>query len=191
MSDQTEVPRTARDALLIELLSDVGRVHDAIKGIPEIFKLSMSDSLEIIAQAVGDAESTAKHLQEVTNESIKATAARVAFEAGSELSSSIQQSLERTFEPALNRASAKVDDLQKRVETLSGNTRDVHATRFNYILLIGFVITLLLALGTVSWLAIVSQENNETNKWFYSEYKAQRGIIESLPPDIKRKFDKK
>lgn len=191
MSDQTEVPRTARDALLIELLSDVGRVHDAIKEIPEKFKLSMKDSLEIIAQAVGDAESTAKHLQDVTNESTKATAARVAFEAGSELSSSIQQSLERTFEPALNRAAKKIDDLQMRAETLSGNMRDVHATRFNYILLIGFVTTLLLAFGAVSWLAIVSQENNETNKWFYSEYKAQRDIIESLPPDIKRRFDKK
>ena len=190
MSDQDEVPRTARDALLIELLSDVGRVHDAIKEIPDIFKLSMSDSLEIIAQAVGDAELTAKHLQDATNESIKATAARVAFEAGSELSNSIQQSLERTFEPALNRASSKIDDLQRRVEKLSGNTRDVHATRFNYILLIGFVSTLLLALAAMSRLAIVSQESNETNKWFYNEYKAQRSIIESLPPDLKRKFDK-
>jgi hypothetical protein len=191
MHDQTEIPRTAREALLIELLSDVGRVHDAIKDIPGVFKLSMSDSLEIIAQAVGDAETTAKHLQEVTNESIKATATRVAFEAGSELSGAIQQSLERTFEPALNRASAKIDALQKRVETLSGNIRDVHATRINYILLIGFVITLLSAMGAVSWLAMVSQDHSDTNKWFYAEYKAQRGIIESLPPDIKRKFDKK
>jgi len=191
MNELSDIPRTARDALLIELLSDVGRVHDAIKGIPDVFKLSMSDSLEIIAQAVGDAEATAKILQDATNESIKATAARVAFEAGSELSSAIQQSLSRTFEPALNRASTNIDDLQKRVEKLSGNMRDVHATRINYILLIGFVITLLAAMGAVSWLAMVSQENNDTNKWFYAEYKVQRGIIETLPPDMKRKFDKK
>lgn len=190
MNDQVEVPRTARDALLIELLSDVGRVHDAIKEIPAIFKLSMSDSLEIIAQAVGDAESTAKNLQEMTNESIRATASRVAFESGSELSNSIQQCLERTFEPALNRASAKVEELQKRVEKMSGNTRDVHATRFNYMLLGGFILTLLIALSAMSWLAIASQENNETNKWFYNEYKAQRSIIDSLPADVKKKFDK-
>lgn len=191
MNEMSDVPRTARDALLIELLSDVGRVDDAIKGLPETFKLSVTESLEIIAQAVGDAESTAQKLQDATNESIKATAARVAFEAGSELSEAIKQSLERTFEPALNRASTKIDALQKRVETLSGNMRDVHATRINYIFLIGLVVTLLSSLGAISWLAIVSQENSETNKWFYSEYKAQQGIIEKLPPDIRRKFDNK
>ena len=191
MNESSDIPRTARDALLIELLSDVGRVHDAIKGIPDIFQLSMADSLEIIAQAVGDAETTAKQLQDATNDSIKATATRVAFEAGSELSTAIQQSLERTFEPALDKAAAKIDALQKRIETISGSMRDVHATRINYILLIGFVVTLLSALGAVSWLAIVSQENNEANKWFYAEYKTQRGVIDSLPADIKRKFDRK
>lgn len=190
MDDQSEAPRTARDALLIELLSDVGRLHDAIKEVPVTLKLSMSDSLEIIAQAVGDAESTSKQLQDATNESIKATATRVAFEAGSELSSAIQRSLGNSFEPALNRASTKIDELQKRVESLSGSIRDVHATRMNYILLIGFALTVLSSLGAVSWLAIESQERNETNKWLYTEYKAQRIFIESLPPNIKKKFDK-
>lgn len=191
MSEKAEVPRTARDALLIELLGDVGCVHDSIKELPSNLRSSIKESLNIIVEAVGKAEAAAEKLQKETNESIKNTATRVAFEAGSELSNAIQKSLENTFEPSLNRASKKIDDLQRRVESLAGNTRDIHATRMNYILLIGFVLALLSTLGGVSWLAIVSQENNEVNKWFYNDYKAQRAIIDSLPPNIKKKFEAK
>lgn len=44
MADELIVPRTARDALMIELLSDLGRVHDDIKAIPGVLKLSIADS---------------------------------------------------------------------------------------------------------------------------------------------------
>lgn len=191
MNEEPQVPRTARDALITELLSDLGRVHDDIKSIPVMLKISITDSLEIIAHAVGEAESTAQQLQDAAKASIHATAAHVALEAGSELSNAIHKSLERTFEPALTRATAKVDDLEQRVKSLSGSTRDVHAIRMNYIVLIGFVATTLLMLGAVSWMAVLSHENNVANKWFYDEYKAQRAVIDKLPAEIKRKFESK
>ncbi|KFF42197.1 hypothetical protein JH25_27925 [Pseudomonas sp. BRG-100] len=190
MIDETAPPKTAREALMIELLSDLGRVHDDIKAIPELLKLSISDSLEIIAIAVADAESTAQKLQDATKEAIQTTATRVAFEAGSELSGAIHVSLERTFDPALHKASIKVEELERRVKGISANVRDTHATRMNYIILVGFVFAMMLTLGGVTWLTIISKQNDETNKWFYEEYKAQREIINSLPADVKKKFGK-
>jgi hypothetical protein len=188
MSDQELLPKTARDALVVELLSDVGRLHDDIKAIPKVLQLSMADSLNIVANAVEDAEKTALSLQESTNNAIRATTAKAAFDAGAELSTAIHQTLERIFEPALVRASAEIQSLESRISKISGSVRDKHATRFNYIILAGFVISALSMIGALSWLAIVAQDANETNKWFYNEYKAQRGIIDSLPPDIKKRF---
>jgi hypothetical protein len=176
---------------MIELLSDLGRIHDDIKAIPGIFKLSMADSLEIIAQAVEDAETTAQKLQEATKEAIQATSSRVAFEAGSQLSDSIQQSMQRTFEPALTKAASNVDDLGERLKAVGGKVRETHATRFNFIVLGGVIAGLLIMMGAMAWLAILTQENSDTNKWFYNEYKSQRAIIEGLPPELKRKFDHK
>ena len=190
MTSEVATPRTARDALMIELLSDLGNVHDDIKGIPAILKLSISDSLEIIAIAVADAETTAQKLKDATTEAIQATAARAAFEAGSELSSAIHLSLERTFEPALQKASTKIEGLEQKLKGLSVNVRDVHATRINYIVLIGFVVAMVLALLGMTWLTVISKQNDETNKWFYNEYKTQRAIIESLPAEVKSKFGK-
>lgn len=189
MSEENSAPQTARDALITELLSDVGRIHDDIKAIPKMLELSLSDSLEIIAKAVGDAEATAQQLQEASAQAIQATATHLAFEAGTELTGAIQQSLERTFEPALARASAKIDALETRVKSLSGNLRDTHATRTNFVLLVGFVVSLIVMLGGLAWIGVVAQSNNDTNKWFYDEYKSQRAIIETLPPEVSRKFD--
>lgn len=188
MSEDNSAPRTARDALITELLSDVGRIHDDIKAIPKMLELSLSDSLEIIAKAVGDAEATAQQLQEVSAQAIQATATHLAFEAGTELTGAIQQSLERTFDPALARASAKIDALEDRVKSLSGNLRDTHATRINFVLLVGFVVSVIVMLGGFAWIGVLAQSNNDTNKWFYEEYKSQRAIIESLPPEVSKKF---
>jgi hypothetical protein len=66
LSEHEVIPATARDALIIELLSDVGRLHDDIKGIPKMLELSMRDSLDIVADAVEDAEDTALLLQKST-----------------------------------------------------------------------------------------------------------------------------
>ena len=49
--DATNTPRTTRDALTIELLGDVGRLHDEIKALPERLKSTLSPALGAIALA--------------------------------------------------------------------------------------------------------------------------------------------
>ncbi|MDG6381266.1 hypothetical protein QCD83_20620 [Pseudomonas savastanoi pv. phaseolicola] len=188
MSEHETIPSTARDALIIELLSDVGRLHDDVKSIPRLLELSMRDSLDIVADAVEDAEDTALLLQETTKEVIQATAAKAGVDVALEMSTAIHQSLERVFEPALQRASIKIDDLEKRVSALSGNFRDTQATRFNYIILGGFVAVSIAVVCAMGWVAIKAQDVNETNQWFYHEYKKQQAVINTLPPAIKKQF---
>ncbi|WP_421556712.1 hypothetical protein [Pseudomonas kitaguniensis] len=190
MTNDSQLPTTARDALIIELLSDVGRLHDDIKAIPKVLELSMSASLRIVADAVEEAEKTSVQLQESTSEAVRATSAKAAFDAGAELSTAIHSSLERIFEPALKKASEQVQDMEKRLSKLSGSVRDTHATRFNYILLASFSVVVCFMTATMIWLAVSTQDANETNKWFYNEYKTQRSVIESLPPEFKKKFVK-
>lgn len=189
MSNNTP-PSTARDALIVELLSDIGRVHDDIKAIPSLLKLSMQDSLDLVADAVEEAEDTAYLLQKNTKEIIQATASKAGIDVGIELSAAIHKSLEKVFEPALNRASVKVELLESRVAALSGNVRDTHALRFNYVILGGFILSSVIMIAAMGWIAMKAQDAEETNKWFYAEYKAQREIIDALPPEFKRKIPK-
>jgi uncharacterized protein YukE len=188
MNQAEKIPATARDALITELLSDVGRLHDDVKRIPKLLELSMRDSLNIVADAVEDAEDTALLLQENTKELIQATTTQAGLDIGIKLSEAIQGSLSRAFEPALNRATAKIEQLESRLANLSGNVRDTHATRFNYMVLAGFLTLAAIMMGGMTWLAIESQDVNETNKWFYQEYKAQNHLLDRIPNSIKEKY---
>lgn len=190
MQEEVMPPRTARDALVVELLSDLGRVHDDIKSIPSALKVSMADSLEIVAKAVEEAEQTAAKLSETTQGHIQQAGKTAAFNAGAELTSAIQASLQRTIDPSLQRAAAQFNDLENRIKTLSGSVRDTHATRMNYIILTGFVLAMLVTIGFSSWIAVLSQQNTQANRWFYDEYVAQREVIDSLPAEIKKRFKK-
>jgi hypothetical protein len=188
MNDQVTMPATARDALITELLSDVGRLHDDVKRIPKLLELSMRDSLDIVADAVEDAEDTALSLQKSTKDFIQAATTQAGIDVGLRLSEAIHESLSRAFEPALNKATVKIDLLESRIEKVSGNLRDSHATRFNYIILAGFVVVTTVMVGAMAWLAFEAQDVNETNKWFYQEYKEQHKVLDSLPQSIKDKY---
>lgn len=188
MNQSEKAPSTVRDALIAELLSDVGRLHDDIKGIPRLLEFSIRDSLDIVADAVEDAEDTALLLQKETKDLIHATTSKVGLDVGLKLSEAIHESLDRVFEPALNRATIKVDQLETRLTALSGNIRDTQATRFNYMMLGGLVLLAAIMLSGMTWLAIKSQDVNETNKWFYQEFKAQNNLLEKIPAGIKDKY---
>ncbi|KAA3532967.1 hypothetical protein [Pseudomonas savastanoi] len=190
MSQTEKAPATARDALITELLSDVGRLHDDIKSIPKTLELSMRDSIDIVADAVEDAEDTALWLQEETKALIQATTTKAGLDVGIKLSEAIHESLGRVFEPALNRATVKIEQLENRLSALSGNIRDTQATRFNYMMLAGLIMLAAIMLGGMTWLAIESQDVNEVNKWFYDEYKAQNNLLNNIPAAIKEKYKK-
>jgi len=190
MNVQESMPASARDALITELLSDVGNLHDEVKALPKALELSMTDSLLIVANAVDDAEKTAVLLQQSTNELMRAASSKVGIDIGIELASAIHQSLEKVFEPALTRAAMRVETLEKQVTSISSLSRDPQAARLNQIVLAGFVIIAAMTTGILGWTALKAQDVNETNKWFYDEYKFQRSVIDTLPADLKQRFKK-
>lgn len=53
-------PRTTRDALIHELLGDVGRLHDQVKALPDAFKESVAPTLGALTLAVKDAKGSIK-----------------------------------------------------------------------------------------------------------------------------------
>lgn len=189
MDFHEKVPGTARDALIGELLGDVGHVHDEIKAIPKLLEQSMRDTLNLVADAVEDAEDTVFELQKQTKEYAEAAAAKAGLDLGVQLSNAIHTSLDQAFEPALLRASSKLENLENLITKASGSLRDTHATRFNYIILASFMVLVVIMIGSLAWLSIKAQDVNETNKWFYNEYKAQRKTIDSLPESVKQKYN--
>ena len=56
--DAANTPRTTRDALTIDLLGDVGRLHDQIKALPEGLKTSLAPALGALALASKEAQAT-------------------------------------------------------------------------------------------------------------------------------------
>lgn len=60
--DAANSPRTTRDALTIDLLGDVGRLHDQIKALPEGLKTSLAPALGAIALASKEAQATISQL---------------------------------------------------------------------------------------------------------------------------------
>lgn len=56
--DAANNPRTTRDALTIDLLGDVGRLHDEIKALPEGLKTSLGPSLGALVMASKEAQAT-------------------------------------------------------------------------------------------------------------------------------------
>lgn len=192
MDFHEKVPGTARDALIGELLGDVGHVHDEIKAIPKLLEQSMRDTLNLVADAVEDAEDTVFELQKQTKEYAEAAATKAGLDLGVQLSNAIHTSLDQAFEPALLRASSKLENLENLenlITKASGSLRDTHATRFNYIILASFMVLVVIMIGSLAWLSIKAQDVNETNKWFYNEYKAQRKTIDSLPESVKQKYN--
>ncbi|WP_122423056.1 hypothetical protein [Pseudomonas viridiflava] len=185
--DNTPPPRSARDAILVELIGDVGRLHDQVEAIPSLLKLSMADSLEIIARAVEEAETTARTLSENAQASINEQAKLVQFQAGVDLANAIRETLDKTFEPSIQKAQVSLATFEDGLARLKGGMRDKHSTRLNYLLGGGFAIAVILMIAVVGKLAITAQDHNDTNKWFYEEYKAQKAFIETLPPELRRK----
>lgn len=185
------VASNARDALIAELLGDVGRLQDEVRAIPNLLSLSMSDSIRIVADAVEDAERTAHSLQTSTKDLIQATSAKAGIDLGIELADAIHRSLQKVFEPALASAAGKIESLEAKVTAMSGQVRDAHATRWNYILLAGFVTLALAMIVSMGFVAVKAQSAQETNKWFWQEYQTQQSVISTLPPEIKKRFEQK
>ncbi|WP_313554093.1 hypothetical protein [Atlantibacter hermannii] len=135
MQDETRIPKTARDAFLIELIGDLGIVHDQIKSLPQEINLAAAGSLELIAKSVEEAEKTASEL----NNGIRKQADSVKDEFKLYVKSCLDTQVKETFtelENSLNRFNSNIGKFE---------LADTKSRRLNLILAGALILTLFIS----------------------------------------------
>lgn len=140
-------PRTTRDALIAELLGDLGAVHDEIKALPKNLGESLRGSLELIASSVEDAEKTAEKLSKETESNIQS-----AFKIHQEnLAAETRVAFKEVLENVVGNEIKKTDKIAKNLqETLERFPSLIggHYRRLCYFLVAALVIVTVVAGGS-------------------------------------------
>jgi uncharacterized phage infection (PIP) family protein YhgE len=125
---------TAQEALIAELLGDVGKLHDAIKALPDKLNESVTPTLEAIANATKDANAAINQQADEIDQRIAEHAALVVAQAllpsfeNVEAGAERVQKLTAQIQQQLTRSEAAVEQLKKRGGVVvSGVTRWVLA----------------------------------------------------------------
>jgi len=135
MQEDTRIPKSARDAFLIELIGDLGIISDSIKALPEDINQAVAGSLDLIAKSVEEAEKTAS---ELTN-SIKLQKAAVL----DEFQQSVKNSLDSHAKETFSELEKTVNQLQNRINSFE--LADPKSRRLNIILSCTLAFTLALS----------------------------------------------
>lgn len=181
-------PRTARDALIIELMGDIGVLHDEIKRLPASLKGSLQDSLKLIADAVEESEKTAELLKSETELSVKQMYENHMNGLEKETKIFLQDSVMKT----LNAEIAKTAELTQNIRTTLNSYPDAFRPRTPLgpvLALSGVVLIAVLGSGLFGWK--MYQQNAELNRnviQVYMKYEQQQKVIQGLPPEYRNRF---
>lgn len=136
MNKENISPRTARDALIIELLGDVGSIHDEIKELPNLLKVSLSESLKMIADAVEEAEKTAEKLKEETQAVLVASSQAQLHQVQENIGELVKSSVDTAVEKSLSGAQAEIQTLEDRIYSATAGIKKHNPAIMNYVLAI-------------------------------------------------------
>jgi len=70
--ERKQGPRTAQQALIAELLDEVGLVHDAVKALPDAMRVSLKPTIDVINDSIVEARALTEELREARSELGKA-----------------------------------------------------------------------------------------------------------------------
>jgi len=185
----TENPRTARDALIIELLGDIGAVHDEIKQLPKNLKDSLRGSLEIIADSVEAAEKTSQKLNTSTVEALKATSELQVEKLDKETRIVIEECFSRIIGDEIRKTEKIASNLQETLEKFPNHFGEKYRRLcFLFAAIAGFsLVTLMFG---VSILFLESKSWEQRTIGIFNAYQEQQKIIMTLPPEMRDKFRK-
>ncbi|WP_174888610.1 hypothetical protein [Candidatus Hamiltonella defensa] len=136
MNKENISPRTARDALIIELLGDVGSIHDEIKELPNLLKVSLSESLKMIASAVEEAEKTAEKLKEETQAVLAASSQAQLHQVQENIGKLVKSSIDTAVEKSLSGAKTEIQTLEDRIDSATAGIKKHNPAIMNYVLAI-------------------------------------------------------
>ncbi|MNR04625.1 hypothetical protein D3C85_1206020 [compost metagenome] len=145
---------------------------------------AISDSLNRLVSAVEDAEGTAEKLMANTQASLKSLA-----KDGVELAAlQVQRKLEYSVVNTLANANLEIQEIEKRVKSISSNYRDPKAMTIN-IVLAGVIATLLLIFSAGLYVLYDrGMESREAADYWYKKHMKQERAIDGLPAIAKKKI---
>lgn len=185
----TENPRTARDALIIELLGDIGAVHDEIKKLPVNLRGSLRESLEHIANSVEEAEKTAQALKLQSETSLKAIADLQVEKLDKDTRTVIEEIFSRSLGNEIQKTekiTANLQDTLQRFPSYFGN----QYKKLCYLFAAITVLVVVLAGIGITTLYLQSKSWEQRSVGIFNAYQEQQNVILTLPDDIREKFKK-
>lgn len=184
-----ENPRTARDALIIELLGDIGAVHDEVKSLPANLKGSLRESLELIANAVEEAEKTAQSLKDTTESNLKAVSQLQIESLSKDTRSTIEDIFTKVVSDEIRKTERIASNLQDTLNRFPSYFGNQYKKMF-YVMSALLAIVVLMCSLAVGALYIQSKNWEQRSAAVFSAYQDQQKIILTLPDNIRDKFRK-
>lgn len=179
MSDDDRTPRTARDALIIELLGDLGTVHDLIKNLPKDIDEAVSGSIKLVADAVEDAEKTALLLAKGIDAQ-KNTVIR-------DIDQAVKNSLEKHTGKIFSGVEQQVNSLQHKISSF--DLADPKGRRLSFTLVAALIIVTLFSAAALY--GIYAGTNSKLDDLYLiiksQDAKEKRGLA-ALPPKAREQY---
>jgi len=182
-------PKTALDALIVELLGDIGAVHDEIKQLPVNLKGSLRESLDLIANSVEDAEKTVKALQLETQNNLSAASKLQVETLNNETRAVIEDLFTKVVSDEIRkteRVAINLQDTLNRFPSYLGN----QYKKMCYVM--GALMALVIVICCIGMgaLFIQSQSWEKRSVAIFNAYQEQQKIILTLPDNMREKFRK-
>ncbi len=185
MENENALPKKARDALLIEILGDVGRLQDQIKSLPVEVQQAINESLKVVALAVEETENTAKDvLSEFRTE--MENAAKVETES---FKNSLSNTIDETLNNKLKDCSEKIDHLKNKAENLSEYVRDKKGHTITIFLCSICLIISLFALGSLYFIFDNSKKQEAKENLYLRAYQTNNEVMKRMPTSVQKKFE--
>ncbi|OSK14535.1 hypothetical protein EAMG_05315 [Escherichia coli M056] len=176
--------RTKQNALLVELLGDVGQLHDQIKSLPVDLQQAIHESLKIVALAVEETENTAKTvLSEFRTEMERSAEAET-----DKFKKSLSNTIDETLNNKLKDCSESIDQLKHKAENLSEYVRDKKGHTITiFLCAICFMISLL-AFGSLYLIFDNNQKQAAKENLYLRAYQTNNEVMKRMPPTIQKQF---
>ncbi len=179
MTDSDKIPRTARDALIIELLGDIGAVHDLIKNLPQNIDQAVSGSIKLVADAVEDAEKTASLLAK----GIEAQKATVIKDIDLAVKNSLDQHAINTF----SSMEEKVNKLQHKINSFE--LADPKGRRLSFIISSALILVIIFSMVAIGGFYFgANGKIEELNQMISLQDKMEKKGLSALSPQAREQY---
>lgn len=189
MQDNTSSSRTARDALIIELLGDLGKVHDEVKNLPANVESALIDTIKIIADSAEKLESSAETTRNETQAALAALSQKELETTKTKITEVVNESIDTAIKSSLTKANSDIVQLENKIQSLSSGLKRKDITVMNYILAALVTVTLVgTVIGFMFTRGEIAKSREDVN--FYVKYiQKYTYAVDKLPEKYKKQIN--